>query len=162
MNELDRMDQRILDELQSDGRLSNVELSSRIGLSESACLRRVKNLEASGIIDKYVALVNQEKVGLPSNVFVRVSLERQQEEQLKGFEKAVAEVPEVMACYFMSGDVDFLMRVAVHDATDYERVHNHLTRLPGVARVHSSFALRTVFKRNALPITGKRRPPRTL
>jgi Lrp/AsnC family transcriptional regulator, leucine-responsive regulatory protein len=156
MTILDRMDQRILNELQSDGRLSNVELSNRIGLSESACLRRVKNLESIGIIDKYVALVEQEKVGLPNNVFVQVSLERQQEEQLKGFEKAVADVPEVMACYFMSGDFDFLMRVAVHDATDYERVHNLLTRLPGVARVHSSFALRTVFKRNALPLKTKR------
>lgn len=157
MNNLDRMDQRILDELQSDGRLSNVELSNRIGMSESACLRRVKNLESSGIIDKYVAIINQEKVGLPSDVFVSVSLERQQEEQLKGFEKAVADVPEVMACYFMSGDVDFLMRVAVQDATDYERVHNLLTRLPGVARIHSSFALRTVFKRNILPLKVKRK-----
>ena len=152
MNKLERIDRQILNELQNNGRLSNVELSNRVGLSESACLRRVKNLEASGIIDKYVALIDQEKIGLPSNVFVRVSLERQQEEQLKGFEKAVAEVPEVMACYFMSGDVDFLMLVAVHDPTDYERVHNHLTRLPGVARVHSSFALRTVFKRNILPL----------
>ena len=152
MSKLNHMDRRILEELQFDGRLSNVELADRIGLSESACLRRVKNLEASGIIDQYVALVSQEKVGLPNNVFVQVSLERQQEEQLKGFEKAVAEVPEVMACHFMSGDFDFLMQVAVHDATDYERVHNHLTRLPGVARVHSSFALRTVFKRNNLPL----------
>lgn len=152
MNNLDRMDRRILEKLQSNGRLSNVELAGMIGLSESACLRRVKNLESSNIIDKYSAIVNQEKVGLPSNVFVRVSLERQQEEQLKGFEKAVADVPEVMDCYFMSGDVDFLMRVCVQDATDYERVHNHLTRLPGVARVHSSFALRTVFKRSNLPL----------
>ena len=109
MNNLDRMDRRILEELQSNGRLSNVELASKIGLSESACLRRVKNLESSNIIDKYSAIVDQEKVGLPGNVFVRVSLERQQEEQLKGFEKAVADVPEVMDCYFMSGDVDFLM-----------------------------------------------------
>ena len=152
MNNLSHMDRRILDELQFDGRLSNVELSGRVGLSESACLRRVKNLESDGVIDKYVALVSQEKVGLPNSVFVQVSLERQQEEQLKGFEKAVADVPEVMACYFMSGDFDFLMRIAVHDATDYERVHNHLTRLPGVARVHSSFALRTVFKRSNLPL----------
>ncbi len=152
MNNLERIDKHILEELQSDGRLSNVELAGRVSLSESACLRRVKNLEASGTIDKYVALVNQEKIGLSGNVFVRVSLERQQEEQLKGFERAVAEVPEVMACYFMSGDVDFLLRVAVHDAADYERVHNHLTRLPAVARVHSSFALRTVFKRSNLPL----------
>lgn len=152
MNNLTPMDKRILSELQSDGRLSNVELANRVGLSESACLRRVKNLEASGVVDKYVAIVDQEKVGLPGNVFVRVSLERQQEEQLKGFEKAVTGVPEVMACYFMSGDVDFLLRVAVHDARDYERVHNQLTRLPSVARVHSSFALRTVFKRTNLPL----------
>ena len=152
MNNLNRMDRRILDALQSDGRLSNVDLADQVGLSESACLRRVKNLESDGIIDKYVAIINQDKVGLPNDVFVQVSLERQQEEQLKGFEKAVADVPEVMACYFMSGDFDFLMRVAVHDATDYERVHNLLTRLPGVARVHSSFALRTVFKRTNLPL----------
>ena len=152
MEDLDQLDRRILRELQTDGRLTNVELAGRIGLSESACLRRVKNLEKSKVIDRYVGIVNQTKVGLGGNVFVRVSLESQQEDMLSKFEEAVASVPEVMECYLMSGDVDFMLRVVIHDATDYERVHNMLTRLPNVSRVHSSFALRTVLKRTKLPL----------
>jgi len=152
MSALDRMDRHILQLLQKEGRLSNVDLANAVGLSESACLRRVRNLENSGVIDRYVAIVNQSSVELSGNVFVRVSLESQQEEMLSKFETAVKDVPEVMECYLMSGDVDFLIRVVVQDATDYERVHNILTRLPNVARVHSSFALRTVLKRTKLPL----------
>ena len=153
MYDLDHLDRQILRELQSDGRLTNVELAGRVGLSESACLRRVRNLEKTNVIDRYVGIVNQNTVGLSGNVFVRVSLDRQQEDMLRKFEDAVSSVPEVMECYLMSGDVDFMLRVVVDDATDYERVHNLLTRLPNVSRVHSSFALRTVLKRTKLPLS---------
>lgn len=155
MIKLDKIDRAILDSLQNDGRLSNVELAAIVGLSESACLRRVKNLDEKGVITHYAAQLNASAVGLPGTVFVRVSLEDQQEEKLRRFEEAVKEVSEVMECYLMSGDVDYMIRVAVKDAPDYERIHNILTRLPGVARIHSSFALRTVLRRTRLPMVGQ-------
>lgn len=154
--ELDRIDHAILNHLQRDGRLSNVQLAGLVGLSESACLRRVRNLERSGLVEDYVMIVNQAATGRPGNVFVRVTLESQKLEDLRAFEEAVAGVPEVMECYLMSGDSDFLLRVIVRDATDYERIHHEsLTSLPGVARVHSSFALRTVLKKTAVPLTAR-------
>ena len=150
---IDRIDRAILHELQLDGRLSNVVLASRVNLSESACLRRVRNLEEIGVISGYAMMVDQPKAGYPSTVFVQISLERQQREDLEKFERAVAKVPEVMECYLMTGDADFLLRVVAADAADFERLHsNHLTRLPGVTRVHSSFSLRTVVKKTELPI----------
>jgi DNA-binding Lrp family transcriptional regulator len=149
---LDRVDKSILAELQRDGRLSNRELAERANLSESACLRRVRGLEQAGVIDRYAALVNQAKVGLPGNVFV-ITLNRQEQADLAAFEEAVRRVPEVMECYLMTGQQDYLLRVAVSDTADFERLHSqHLTRLPGVARVQSSFALRTVRKSSELPI----------
>ena len=135
-----------------NGRLSNVELAEKIGLSESACLRRVKRLEAQGVIGGYAALVDQRKLGLRGNVFVRVSLEGQQRAKLAEFEGAVLGVPEVMECYLRSGDSDYLLRVVVGAAEDYERLHNVLTELPGVARVHSSFALREVMKKTGFEL----------
>jgi Lrp/AsnC family transcriptional regulator, leucine-responsive regulatory protein len=150
---LDRVDTTILTELQRDGRLSNRELAERANLSESACLRRVRGLEEAGVIDRYAALVNQAKVGLPGNVFVSITLNRQEQADLTAFEEAVRRVPEVMECYLMTGQQDYLLRVAVSDTADFERLHSqHLTRLPGVARVQSSFALRTVRKSSELPI----------
>jgi Lrp/AsnC family leucine-responsive transcriptional regulator len=150
---LDRVDKSILTELQRDGRLSNRELAERAKLSESACLRRVRGLEEAGVIDRYAALVNQAKVGLPGNVFVSITLNRQEQAGLAAFEEAVRRVPEVMECYLMTGQQDYLLRVAVSDTADFERLHSqHLTRLPGVARVQSSFALRTVRKSSELPI----------
>jgi DNA-binding Lrp family transcriptional regulator len=150
---LDRVDKSILAELQRDGRLSNRELAERASLSESACLRRVRGLEEAGVIDRYAALVNQSKVGLPGNVFVSITLNRQEQADLAAFEEAVRRVPEVMECYLMTGQQDYLLRVAVSDTADFERLHSqHLTRLPGVARVQSSFALRTVRKSSELPI----------
>ncbi|WP_129127913.1 Lrp/AsnC family transcriptional regulator [Geomonas oryzae] len=149
---VDRIDRAILNELQRDGRLTNVQLAELVGLSESACLRRVRLLEQSGIIDRYVMLVDQGRAGKPGNVFVRVTLDGQQRERLSAFEEAIATVPEVMECYLMSGDVDYLMRVAVKDTDDYLRLHNKLTGLPGVLRVQSSFALRTVVSRTSLPL----------
>lgn len=151
--ELDRTDHAILNALQSDGRLSNVELARRVSLSESACLRRVRLLEESGIIEQYTALLNQAAVGLPDNVFVEIRLTREQQEDLEAFEIAVREVPEVMECYLMSGDYDYLLRVVVTNTAEYERLHREvITRLPGVVRIRSSFGLRTVRKKTYLPL----------
>jgi len=152
MLKLDKIDHAIIESLQMDGKLSNVELANMVGLSESACLRRVKNLHDKKVITHYAAHLDAAAVGLPGTVFVRVSLEHQREEKLILFEQSVADVPEVMECYLMSGDVDYMIRVVVKDTEDYERIHNILTRLPGVDRVHSSFALRSVLKRTRLPI----------
>jgi Lrp/AsnC family transcriptional regulator, leucine-responsive regulatory protein len=150
---LDRTDQTLLAELQRDGRLTNRELAERVHLSESACLRRVRALEEAGVIDRYTALVNQARVGLPGNVFVSITLNRQEQADLAAFEEAVRRVPEVMECYLMTGQQDYLLRVVVSDPADFERLHSqHLTRLPGVARVQSSFALRTVRKSSELPM----------
>jgi Lrp/AsnC family leucine-responsive transcriptional regulator len=150
---LDRTDSLILAALQRDGRLTNRELAERAHLSESACLRRVRTLEESGVIDGYTAHFNQAKVGLPGNVFVSITLNRQEQADLAAFEAAVTRVPEVMECYLMTGQQDYLLRVVVSDPADFERLHSqHLTRLPGVARVQSSFALRTVRKGNDLPL----------
>ena len=150
---LDRTDRTLLAELQRDGRLTNRELADRVHLSESACLRRVRALEEAGVIDRYAAVVSQSKVGLPGNVFVSITLNRQDQTDLSAFEEAVKRVPEVMECYLMTGPQDYLLRVVVTDPSDFERVHSqHLTRLPGVARVQSSFALRTVRKSAELPV----------
>jgi len=150
---LDRIDRTILAELQRDGRLTNRELAEKVHLSESACLRRVRSLEEAGVIDRYAALVSQTKVGLPGNVFVSITLNRQEQADLAAFEEAVRRVPEVMECYLMTGQQDYLLRVVVTDPADFERLHSqHLTRLPGVARVQSSFALRTVRKSAELPV----------
>lgn len=152
---IDAIDRRILHELQLEGRLSNALLSERVNLSESACLRRVRLLEEAGLLRGYVALVDQSSAGYPDNVFVSITLHSQQRDDLARFEAAVMELPEVMECYLMSGDADYILRVIVADARDYERIHSqHLTRLPGVARVHSSFALRTVVKKTEIPIRG--------
>jgi Lrp/AsnC family leucine-responsive transcriptional regulator len=149
----DRTDRLILHELQLDGRLTNATLAQRVNLSESACLRRVRRLEEVGLIRGYVGLVDQSSAGYPDNVFVRITLTSQQQDDLKCFEDAIRQVPEVMECYLMSGDADYLLRVIVADSRDYERVHSqHLTRLPGVDRVHSSFALRTVIKKTEMPV----------
>lgn len=150
---LDRIDNLILAALQRNGRLSNRELAERVHLSESACLRRVRSLEEAGVVTGYAAQVNQARVGLPGNVFVSITLNRQEQGDLAAFEEAVARVPEVMECYLMTGQQDYLLRVVVSDPADFERLHSqHLTRLPGVARVHSSFALRMVRKGAELPI----------
>ncbi len=151
--EIDRLDRAILHELQLEGRLTNAALAERVALSESACLRRVRALEASGMLRGYVGLVDQSSAGYPDNVFVRITLTSQQQDDLAAFEAEVKRIPEVMECYLMSGDADYLLRVIVADARDYERVHSqHLTRLSGVDRVHSSFALRTVIKKTEIPV----------
>ena len=150
---IDRYDKSILEALQRDGRISNVQLANQVRLSESACLRRVRVLEESGYIDRYAALANQSKVGLPGNVFVHIGLHREEERELAAFEDTVRNIPEVMECYLMTGEFDYLLRVVVADMADFERLHrDSLTRLPGVARVNSSVAIRTVQKKTELPL----------
>jgi Lrp/AsnC family leucine-responsive transcriptional regulator len=152
---LDRFDHAILRLLQTDGRISNVDLAERVNLSESACLRRVRTLEKSGLIEGYVALINQQELGLPDNVFVSITLEHQDLADLRAFETAVKSIPEIMECYLMTGQYDFLLRIVVADVKDFERIHRrYLTRLPGVAQINSSFALRTVRKTSELPINA--------
>jgi len=150
---LDKFDRGILKALQRNGRIANSTLATQVNLSESACLRRVRTLEESGLIEGYVALINQEHAGCPVNVFVNITLERQDQTDLHSFEEAVRKLPEVMECYLMTGDYDYLLRVVASDTADFERIHSKvLTRLPGVSRVHSSFALRAVQKARELPI----------
>jgi len=150
--EIDDIDRSILNKLQKNGRLSNVQLAAAVGLSESACLRRVKLLEESGVIDRYVMLINQSAIGKPGNVFVRVTLDGQQREKLAAFEAEISKVSEVMACYLMSGDFDYLLRVIIRDNDDYVRIHNKLTSLAGVMRVQSSFALKTVLDKTEMTV----------
>ena len=150
---IDKFDKLILEALQKDGRISNVQLAHQVSLSESACLRRVRALEESGIIDRYVALVSQNAAGLSGNVFVQIGLHREVESELSAFEDAVRNIPEVMECYLMSGEFDYLLRVVVADMADFERIHKtELTRLPGVARVNSSIGIRTVQRKTELPL----------
>jgi DNA-binding Lrp family transcriptional regulator len=152
-SDLDRYDRMILQILQRDGRLANSDLAARVSLSESACLRRMRALEASGLIEGYTAILNQQKAGLGVNVFVSITLERQERADMAAFEEAVRSVPEVMECYLMTGEYDYLLRVVVADTADFERLHSrHLTSLPHVSRLHSSFALRTVQKSRELPV----------
>ncbi len=151
--DIDRYDRAIVALLQREGRITNSALAEQVNLSESACLRRIRALEESGLIEGYAAVISQQKAGYPVSVFVSITLDRQEQADLRAFEEAAREIPEVMECYLMTGDHDYLLRVVVADTGDFERVHSkHLTRLPGVARVHSSFALRTVQKARELPV----------
>lgn len=150
---LDDIDRRILTELQRDGRLSNQDLATRIGISPSPCWRRVRGLESSGVIRGYAALVDPAALGLNVSVFTQVSLERQEEKTLQIFEAAVADWPEIMECYLMTGDADYLLRVVVPDLAAYEQfLMRRLTRIRGIASIKSSFALRSVKYRTDLPI----------
>ena len=151
--DLDAIDRRILDRLQENGRVSNVELANDVGISSSPCWRRVRELERRGVISGYVALVDAAAVGLPVSVFVQVTLERQIEAALETFEAAVKARPEVMECYLMTGDADYLLRVVVSDLPTYEAfLKDHLTRIPGIANIKSSFALNQVKYRTSLPL----------
>ena len=150
---LDKFDRSILKHLQRDGRITNVQLASAVSLSESACLRRVRALEEEGLIERYVALLNQKHAGLSGNVFVHITLRREEQSELAAFEEAVQRIPEIMECYLMTGEFDYLLRVVVSDMADFERLHKDaLTRLPGVVRVNSSVAIRTVRKTTELPL----------
>lgn len=150
---LDQTDRRILKALQKQGRISNADLSERVNLSASACHRRVHRLEADGYIRNYVALLDARKMNVPSTVFVEITLSGQADEVLEAFEKAVSRIPDVLECHLMAGTADYLLKVVAEDTDDFARIHRqHLARLPGVAQMQSSFALRTVFKTTALPV----------
>ena len=150
---LDLIDLRILSELQADGSLSNVELARRVHLSPSPCLARVKALESAGVIQRYVALVNASALGLGLNVFISISLTSQSKQALADFEQRIAEHDEVMECYLMTGDSDYLIRVAVTDIAALERfILEQLTPIAGVEKIRSSFALKQVRYKTALPL----------
>ena len=153
MTELDATDQRILRILQKDGRITNADLAEKVNLSASACHRRVGRLEADGIIKDYVALLDPRKVGRRATVFVEITLSGQSDAILADFEREVARVPDVLECHLMAGTADYLLKVVVEDTDDFAAIHRrYLARLPGVARLQSSFALRTVFKTTAMPV----------
>ena len=150
---LDAIDRRILETLQKQGRLSNQDLSERVGLSPSASHRRVQRLEEEGYIKGYVALLDPKKLGRTTTVFVEVTLAGQADEVLDAFEKAVSRIPEVLECHLMSGSADYLLKVAALDTEDFARIHRRsLATIPGVAQIQSSFALRTVRQTTALPV----------
>ncbi|NOE27586.1 Lrp/AsnC family transcriptional regulator [Ruegeria sp. HKCCD6157] len=150
---LDTTDRKILAALQKNGRMSNSELSEQVNLSPSACHRRVQRLEVEGYIRNYVALLDARKMNVPTTVFVEITLQGQAEEVLDAFEKAVARIPDVLECHLMAGTADYILKVVAEDTEDFARIHRqYLSRLPGVAQMQSSFALRTVFKTTALPV----------
>jgi Lrp/AsnC family leucine-responsive transcriptional regulator len=150
---LDTIDRKILQSLQADGRMSLAELSEKVSLSPSPCLRRVRLLEKAGVIKRYVAMVDQQSVGLPVSVFISLKLESQRQQMLANFGKLVARWPEVLECYLMTGPRDYLLRVVVEDLAAYERfLKQKLTRVEGIASIESSFALEQVKYTNVLPI----------
>lgn len=151
--DLDDMDVAILRALQRRGRMTHAELSERVNLSPSACHRRVQRLEAAGVIRDYVALLNPRSVGRVTTVFVEIKLQGQSDETFEAFETAVSRVEDVLECHLMAGSADYLLKVVARDSEDFARIHRqHLARLPGVAQMQSSFALKTVFKTTALPV----------
>lgn len=156
-NHLDATDLRILEELQSDASLSNVELARRVHLSPSPCLARVRALEARGLIRQYVALLDAKQLGLHLNVFISISLKQQSREALQAFEERIAIREEVMECYLMTGDSDYLIRVAVADMGALEKfILEQLTPIPGIEKIRSSFALKQVRYKTALPLPGNK------
>jgi len=152
---LDKADRRILSAVQQNGRMTVVELSELVGLSQTPCLRRLRSLEARGVIRGYTAQVDQGAVGLPVNVFVAVNLETQMRDQLDSFERSIATFDEVMECYMMSGGGrDYLLRVVARDIAHYERfLKDKLSRVPGIANLDTSFALNTIVQRTRLPLS---------
>ncbi|EHR72367.1 transcriptional regulator [Burkholderiales bacterium JOSHI_001] len=151
--ELDEVDLRILRELQADASLSNVELARRVHLSASPCLARVRALEAAGLIRQYVALLDPKQLGLHLNVFISISLKQQTRAALEAFEAKVAARDEVMECYLMTGDADYLIRVAVADMAALERfILEQLSPLKEIEKIRSSFALKQVRYKTALPL----------
>jgi len=151
--QLDEFDRKIVRMLASDGRLTVVDLAGRVGLSPSACTRRVQSLEAAGVIRGYRALIDAHAVGLGITAFVEITLERQNDDTLRSFEAGLRECPNVLSCHLMSGSSDYLIQIAARDLADFERLHaNVLGHLPGVARIESKFALREAIDRPLVPI----------
>lgn len=151
--EIDRIDREILRLLQQDGRLANAQLAEAVSLSPSACLRRLQRLEAGGFIEGYAARLNGAAIGRPNTVFIEVTLNSQGSQALDAFERAVAACPAVLECHLMSGDFDYLLRLAVADMADYERLHRQqLTAFPHVARIRTAFAMRAVVPSRGYPL----------
>ncbi|SLN57256.1 Leucine-responsive regulatory protein [Roseovarius litorisediminis] len=150
---IDPIDRRLLGVLQKRGRISNADLADEVNLSASACHRRVHRLEVEGYIKGYVALLDARKMGVPATIFVEITLSTQADDVLDAFEKAVARIPDVLECHLTAGSADYILKIVAEDTEDFARIHRqYLTRLPGVAKMQSSFALRTVFKTTALPV----------
>jgi DNA-binding Lrp family transcriptional regulator len=155
--QLDATDLKILEVLQHDSSLTNVELARRVHLSPSPCLTRVKALESARVIQRYVALTDPAALGLGLNVFISISLKEQSRESLAEFERRIGEQDEVMECYLMTGDSDYLIRVALPDIAALERfILNRLTPIPGIEKIRSSFALKQVRYQTALPLPSAR------
>ena len=153
MDSLDAIDVRIIAAVQNDGRISINDLAGKVGLSPSPCARRLRILEEKGVIKGYAAMIDQTKVGLPVSAFASIKLERQREEDLDRFARAVAGWPEVVDCYLMTGQRDYLMRIVVKDLQAYETfIKSKLTRLEGIASIETSFALDQVKRAEVLPI----------
>ena len=153
MDHLDATDRRILGVLQREGRISNADLAQRVNLSASACHRRVQRLEEAGVIAGYVALLDPRSLGRTTTVFVEITLSGQGHATLDAFAKAVRVIPDVLECHLMAGSADYLLKVVAADTDDFARIHRqHLARLPGVAQMQSSFALRVVQQTTALPV----------
>ena len=151
--QLDRIDYQILHYLQNDGRISNVELADKVGLSPSPCLRRVKALEQTGVLKRYVGIVDANAVGLGISAFVSVSLNSQEQRSLEIFQSSILTCPEVMECYLMTGTSDYLLRVVLPDLESYERfLMERLTKIPVIANIQTSFALKPVVQRTELPL----------
>lgn len=150
---LDAIDRRLLSVLQRSGRVTNAELAEAVNLSASSCHRRVQRLESEGIIARYVAILDARRMGRPTTVFVEITLQSQADEVLEAFERAVARVPDLLECHLTAGTADYLLKILARDTDDFARIHRqYLTRLPGVAQMHSSFALRTVVQTTAIEV----------
>lgn len=154
--ELDRYDRHILEVLQEEGRISNQELADRIGLSPSPCLRRVRTLEESGLVSGYRALLDAKKLGYTLMALIHISMDRHTPERFTNFEQKIAELPEVLECLLITGqDADYQLKVVVRDMDGYqELLLNRITRIEGVSGVHSSFVLRRVVDKTALPVSS--------
>jgi Lrp/AsnC family leucine-responsive transcriptional regulator len=151
---IDRTDRRILDCIQRDGRISNLELAERVGLSPTPCARRLKRLEESGLVRGSVMLLDQDALGLKLTAFIGISMDRHTPERFAAFEAEVSSYPEVLECSVVTGQAaDYLLKAVIPDMQHYERfLLGRLTRIPGVTGVHSSFELRRVVQRTALPL----------
>jgi Lrp/AsnC family leucine-responsive transcriptional regulator len=150
--ELDSFDRKILHELVQDARISQLVLAERVGLSPTACTRRLHQMEKRRVITGYAAEIDAAELGFMMTVHVHITLDRQSEDALSAFEREIAKCPDVVSCYLMSGNDDYLVHVQARDMQDYERIHKqHLSRMPGVARLQSSFAMRSIVRRSISP-----------
>ncbi len=158
--DLDRIDRALLEQLTLDARASHIDLAKRVGLSSTAIARRQRTLEENGLITGYQAVLDLEQFGLKTTILVRIALDSQSDEALTAFEAGVIKCPSIVRCFLMSGSDDYLAIVLAQDIADFERIHRtELSRLPGVARIQSSFALREVVNRTVPPTVFAQRPP---